>query len=57
MREVEVQLHALLTSALDEDGWLASSPGRLTLQDKSPETKTENFLKYVYKFVAVFGSV
>jgi hypothetical protein len=32
----EVWLHAFLTSALDEDEWLASGPGRFTPKERAP---------------------
>jgi hypothetical protein len=36
--EVEVQLHAFLTSALDGAEWSASRPGRFTLRELGPGT-------------------
>jgi hypothetical protein len=33
---VEVQLHEFLTSGLDGDEWLASCPGRFTLEETTP---------------------
>jgi len=33
---VEVQFHALLTSALVANNWSTSSPGRFNLEDKLP---------------------
>jgi hypothetical protein len=36
--EVEVKLHAFLTSALDGSEWLASRPGRFTLGEKDAGT-------------------
>jgi hypothetical protein len=35
---VEVQLHAFLTSALDESEWSASSPGRFTSAERESGT-------------------
>jgi hypothetical protein len=35
---VEVQLHAFLTSALDEGEWSASGPGRFNPRERAPGT-------------------
>jgi hypothetical protein len=35
-RRAEIQLHLFLTSVLDEDGWLASRPGRFASMERAP---------------------
>jgi hypothetical protein len=36
--EVELLLHAFLTSVLDGDEWSASRPGRFILEERAPGT-------------------
>jgi len=35
-RRAEIQLHLFVTSVLDEDGWLASRPGRFAPIERAP---------------------